>query len=104
MSVHVEPVRVYVFVFLALMVGTGLTVAAAAFDLSGSGVPMANDLVAMAIALAKASLVVWFFMHVRHSTPLTKLVVVGALLWLVFMVALTLGDYDTRGLLGVPGK
>ncbi|HEX6201237.1 MAG TPA: cytochrome C oxidase subunit IV family protein, partial [Thermoanaerobaculia bacterium] len=82
----------------------GLTVLAAAFDLSASGIPFANDLLAMAIAVTKASLVVWFFMHVRHSTPLTKLVVVGALLWLVFMVALTLGDYDTRGLLGVPGK
>lgn len=104
MSVHVEPVRTYVSVFLALMVFTGLTVFAAAFDLSVAGVPFLNDLVAMAIAITKAVLVVWFFMHVRHSTPLTKLVVVGALLWLVFLVALTLGDYDTRGLLGVPGK
>jgi hypothetical protein len=41
---------------------------------------------------------------VRHSTPLTKLVVVAALLWLAFLIALTLADYDTRGLLGVPGK
>ncbi len=104
MSVHVEPVRVYVAVFLALMVLTGLTVFAAAFDLSAVGIPFLNDLVAMAIAIGKAGLVVWFFMHVRHSTPLTKLVVVSALLWLVFLVALTLGDYDTRGLLGVPGK
>ncbi len=104
MSVHVEPVRTYVFVFLALMVFTGLTVFAAAFDLSAAGIPFLNDLVAMAIAITKAALVVWFFMHVRHSTPLTKLVVVGALLWLVFLVTLTLGDYDTRGLLGVPGK
>lgn len=105
MSVHVEPVRIYVLVFAALMVLTGVTVLAAAFDLgAATGTTFMNDLVAMAIALAKAALVVWFFMHVRHSSPLTRLVVVGALLWLVFLVALTMQDYLTRGLLGVPGK
>lgn len=105
MSVHVEPVRTYVLVFLGLMVFTAVTVLAAAFDLgAATGMTFMNDVLAMAIALTKASLVVWFFMHVRHSTPLTKLVVVGALLWLAFLIALTLADYDTRGLLGVPGK
>lgn len=104
MSVHVEPIRTYVAVFLALMVLTALTVFVAAFDLSTDAVPVLNDLAALAIAVLKASLVVWFFMHVRHSTPLTRLVVVGALLWMVFLVAFTLGDYDTRGLLDVPGK
>ncbi len=104
MSVHVEPVKTYVLVFLALMVGTALTVFVAYFDLSTAAVPVMNDLVALAIAVTKAALVVWFFMHVRHSTPLTRLVVVGAILWLVFLVAFTVADYDTRGLLGVPGK
>lgn len=104
MSVHVEPVRTYVTIFLALMVLTGLTVLVAAFDLSTEAVPVMNDLAALAIAVVKAGLVVWFFMHVRHSTPLTRLVVVGALLWMAFLVAFTLGDYDTRGLLDVPGK
>ena len=102
-SVHVDPVRTYVGVFLALMVLTGLTVFVAAFDLSAI-VPFLNDIAALAIAVVKASLVVWFFMHVRHSTPLTRLVVVGVLLWLAFLIAFTLGDYDTRGLLNVPGK
>jgi cytochrome c oxidase subunit 4 len=105
MSVHVEPVRTYVGVFLALMVFTALTVLAAAFDLGAmTGMTFMNDVVAMAIAIVKAILVVWFFMHVSHSTPLTRLVVVSAVLWLVFLVALTLADYNTRGLLGVPGK
>jgi cytochrome c oxidase subunit IV len=105
MSVHVDPVRTYVAVFLGLMVFTVLTVLAAAFDLgAATGMPFMNDVLAMAIAVVKASLVVWFFMHVRHSTPLTRLVVVGSVLWLAFLVVLTLADYDTRGLLGVPGK
>ena len=86
------------------MVLTVLTVFVASFDLSAGGLPFLNDLAALAIAVLKATLVVWFFMHVRHSTPLTKLVVVGVLLRLAFLVAFTLGDYDTRGLLDVPGK
>src|SRR5690606_29685282 len=104
MSVHVEPVKTYVLVFLALMVGTALTVFVAYFDLSTELVPVMNDLVALAIAVTKAALVVWFFLHVRHSTPLTRVVAIGAVLWLVFLVAFTVADYDTRGLLGVPGK
>jgi cytochrome c oxidase subunit 4 len=45
-----------------------------------------------------------FFMHVRHSTKLTKLVVLGGLLWLVILLMLTLSDFTTRGWLGVPGR
>jgi cytochrome c oxidase subunit 4 len=49
-------------------------------------------------------LVALFFMHVRHSTKLTKLVVLGGLLWLVILLMLTLSDFTTRGWLGVPGR
>ena len=99
MSLHVESTRNYILVFAALMVLTVLTVFVAYYDFGAW-----NDVVAMAIAVAKASLVVLIFMHVRHSPPLTKLVVVGSLLWFAFLVALTLGDYWTRGLMGVLGK
>lgn len=99
MSVHVEPVRTYVLVFAALMVLTVATVGVAYFDFG-----LMNNVIAMGIAVAKAVLVVTIFMHVRHATPLTRLVVVGTLLWMVFLVAFTMADYDTRGLLGPPGK
>jgi len=99
MSLHVESKRNYFLVFGALMVLTMLTVYVAYFDFGAW-----NNVVAMAIAVAKASLVVLIFMGVRHSSPLTKLVVIGALLWMVFMVGLTLTDYETRGFLGVLGK
>ncbi len=99
MSVHIEKKRNYLLVFGALLVLTALTTWIAFFDFGAW-----NNVIAMAIALVKASLVVLIFMHVRHSTPLTKLIVVGVLLWLVFMVVLTMDDYATRGLLGVLGK
>jgi cytochrome c oxidase subunit 4 len=59
---------------------------------------------ALAIAVCKMLLVALFFMHVRHSTKLTKLVVLGGLLWLVILLMLTLSDFTTRGWLGVPGR
>ena len=94
MSVHVTPIRVYLMVFGILMVGTALTVWAAFLDLG-----MFNDIVAMAIAVTKATFVVLYFMHVKHSTRLTKITVMAGFLWLAILVALTLSDYFTRGFL-----
>ena len=94
MSVHVTPIRIYLMVFAILMVGTALTVWAAFLDLG-----MFNDVVAMAIAVTKATFVVLYFMHVRHSTRLTKITVVAGFLWLAILVGLLLSDYFTRGFL-----
>ncbi len=99
MSVHVSPVRLYLAIFFALLVGTALTVWAAFMEFG----PF-NNIVAMAIAVAKATLVVLFFMHVKYSTRLTKLVVAGGFLWLGLLFLFTLADYMNRGWLGVAGK
>ena len=48
-------------------------------------------------------LVALFFMHVRHSTLLTRLVVLGGLIWLAILLLLTLTDFLTRGWM-TPGK
>ena len=91
MTEHIVPTRVYYTIFAALMVGTYLTVQAAFLDLG----PL-NTVVALAIACAKAVLVVLYFMHVRYSTRLTWAVVVGSVFWLGILLALTMGDYLTR--------
>ena len=39
---------------------------------------------------------VLFFMHVKYSTRLTWLVVIGSVFWLGILLAMTLGDYLTR--------
>jgi cytochrome c oxidase subunit 4 len=90
-SEHVVPTRVYYLIFAALMVGTYLTVQAAFVDLGAW-----NTVVALAIACAKAALVVLFFMHVKYSTRLTWAVVVGSVFWLGILLALTFSDYLTR--------
>jgi len=92
MSEHVTSPKVYITIFLALMVLTAITILVAFLDLG----PL-NDIAALGIAITKACLVVLFFMHVRHSSPFTKLVVVSGFVWLAFLITLTLADYFTRG-------
>lgn len=105
MTQHVVPLRVYFAVFAALMVLTALTVVAAFFDLAAAtGVPALNDVVMLAIAVTKAVLVVLFFMHVKYSGRLTSLTVLSGVLFFVLLIGITLSDYLTRGLLGIPGK
>jgi len=52
--------------------------------------------VALGIATVKTLLVGLFFMHLIHSSKLTWLVILSALLALAIMLALTLVDYWTR--------
>ena len=99
MSAHVASVRTLFAVFGALLVLTILTAAVAYQDLGALNTP-----VALGIAVFKASLVVWYFMGVRYNTPLTKVVVVAGLFWLLIMFGLTMSDYLTRPWLGVPGR
>jgi cytochrome c oxidase subunit 4 len=99
MTEHIDSIRTYTLVLLALLVLTAATTLVAFVDLGGFSV-----VVALAIAVCKMLLVALFFMHVRHSTKLTKLVVLGGLLWLGILLMLTLSDFTTRGWLGVPGR
>jgi len=93
MSEHVVSRKVYFFIFGALMVFTLLTVWIANFNLPG---PL-NAIVALSIAVTKATLVVLYFMHVRYSSKLTWVFVCAGLIWLIILFAFTLSDYLTRG-------
>jgi cytochrome c oxidase subunit 4 len=92
MSSHILPTRVYYTIFAILLFCTYLTVQMAFLDLGAM-----NTVAALAIAVFKATLVVLFFMHVKYSSRLTWAVVVGSVFWLGIMLALTMGDYLTRG-------
>ncbi|HEY3119568.1 MAG TPA: cytochrome C oxidase subunit IV family protein [Vicinamibacteria bacterium] len=95
---HVVPVGIYIAVFVALLVGTGLTVWVSTLELGVWNTP-----VALAIAVTKAMLVILFFMHVKYSPRLVWVALGAAFFWLVQMIAGTLADYLSRGLLGSPG-
>ena len=100
MSEHIVSVKVYLTIFLILMGGTILTVVAAQADFPG---PL-NAIVAMTIAVFKATAVVLYFMHVRYSSRLIWLIVGSALFWLVILFALTFSDYSTRNWLPALGS
>lgn len=86
-------VKSYLAVFAALLALTALTTAIAFVDLGGVG----NVAVALSIAIVKAALVALYFMHLRHSTPLTVIFAGAGLFWLGLLIVLTLSDYISRG-------
>ena len=96
MSEHIVSIKVYLIIFLALMVGTALTVWAGLRDFPGQ----LNVIIALTIAVIKATLVVLYFMHVRYSSRLIWVVFTSALFWLAILFALTFADYWTRSWLG----
>ena len=89
---HVAPKSLYYLIFLALVVGTGLTVLVAFYDLG-----FMNNVVMLSIAVAKALLVMLFFMHVRWSSRLTWVVAASGFFWLLIMFSITMADYMSRG-------
>jgi cytochrome c oxidase subunit IV len=99
MNQHIMPVRTYVQIFVALIVLLFATIGAAYLPLGPLHFP-----VAMTIAVAKAVLIVLFFMHLLHSHRLTAVVSIAGFLWLAIMIALTLSDYLSRDSLHIPGK
>jgi cytochrome c oxidase subunit 4 len=92
MSGHVSPKSTYYGIFASLMVLTAVTVGVAFVHLGRLNFP-----VAIAIAITKATLVILFFMHVKYSSRLTKMVVGMAIFFLAILLLLTLTDYLSRG-------
>ena len=92
---HIVPIVTYLLVFGALMVGTVLTVWAAGQDFG----PL-NTVVALGIAVTKATLVVLFFMHVKYSPRLTQLWVGAAVAFLALLVLVIVTDYYSPRLYG----
>ena len=91
MSGHIVPKTVYITVFFLLIAFTGLTTWVASVNLGRW-----NTIVALAIAICKATLVVLFFMHVKYTTNLTRIAVVAGFFWLAILLSLTLSDILTR--------
>jgi len=90
-ALHHPSDRTLYGVFAALAVLLVATVAVARLDLGSGSFP-----VAVAIASAKAGLILLYFMGVRYSRPLVWLVAGAGFFWLAILFALTLADYWTR--------
>ena len=88
----IVPRSTYFTIFAALIVLTGLTTAVAFFDLG-----LLNPVVALSIAVFKATLVALFFMHLKYGSRLTWVVAGASVFWLGILLLLILSDYATRG-------
>ena len=99
MSGHIVPLRIYFLIFGALMALTALTVWAAFQDFGTM-----NTVVALVIAVLKATLVILYFMHVRYSSSLVQVAAVAGFLWLVILIGFTVSDVASRGWIPISGS
>ncbi len=83
--------KTFVAVWVALLMLTGLTILAARMQM-GAWSMVAN----IAIASTKASLVLWFFMHLSHEKRLFKLLILVPIITISIIIGLTFFDIGYR--------
>ncbi|MBP1634604.1 MAG: oxidase [Acidobacteria bacterium] len=92
MSDVIVPRRTYYAVFAVLLVLTLVTTEVAFFDFG-----LLNPVIALTIAVVKATFVVLFFMHMKYSSRLTMIIGGAAVFWLGILLVLLMSDYMARG-------
>jgi cytochrome c oxidase subunit IV len=90
-QIHVVNPPIYIAIFLGLLALTALTTGVSFIDLG-----VFNAVIALAIAVFKASLVVLFFMHIHYSSRLLKMTVAAGLFTFCLLITLTMTDYISR--------
>lgn len=91
MAEHIASKKLYFVIFICLLILTIVTWQIAYIDLGRW-----NTVVALIIAIFKAGLVATFFMHLRWSASMMRLVVFAAIFWLAILITLTVGDVFSR--------
>ncbi len=86
-----------ILVWVALMVLLGLTCASAFLHMG-----IWNSVANLGIAVVKASLVGYFFMHLATERAVIRLCAAVALLTLALLFAISAADYATRTIHGAP--
>lgn len=87
----VSPARTYVLVWVALLALLLLTLGSAYLKLG-----WANSAINLAIAVAKALLVMIFFMHLRSSHYVLKIFAAAGFFWLAILIGLAFTDFTSR--------
>jgi cytochrome c oxidase subunit 4 len=82
-------------VWLAVLVLLGISLGSAYVPLGRF-----NSIVCVSIAFVQALLVWTFFMRLRWSGPLVRLIAVVGLIWFLLLLGLSLTDYLTRHTVG----
>lgn len=85
---HVVPLRLLITIFAALIALTFITVGVTFVDFGRDP----NLIIAIAIAVVKASLVALYFMHLRWDSPFNSLVLVAAFVFVALIIIFALVD------------
>jgi cytochrome c oxidase subunit 4 len=95
---HVLPLKIYFGVWAALTALTIITVAVSYVNFNELlGIKNVNLVVAMIVAVTKASLVATFFMHLKYDNKLNAVAFTSSLVFLSIFFFLTFADLMTRG-------
>lgn len=89
---HITPVSTYLLVFAGLMVLLAITLFVGYTDFGAF-----DKSVTLVVAVVKASLIILFFMHLRHSSSLIWVFGTIGFLFLIIMLLIAMGDYAARG-------
>jgi cytochrome c oxidase subunit 4 len=84
---HIVEYKVFVSVWIALIVLTATTITVAGLHLGKF-----STLTALVIASVKASLVLWFFMHLKYEKRLFKVLLMVPIVTLTVIIGLTFFD------------
>ncbi|MCH9682447.1 MAG: cytochrome C oxidase subunit IV family protein [Deltaproteobacteria bacterium] len=88
---HISPIKNYWVVFGALLVLTGLTYAVSYMSLGPASLP-----VAMLVAVAKASLVCAYFMHLKYDDGYHVFIFLSTLIFVGIFFTFTMFDLNSR--------
>ncbi|MBX3118110.1 MAG: cytochrome C oxidase subunit IV family protein [Fimbriimonadaceae bacterium] len=104
-SHHITPPSTYLKVFVLLVIGMAATIGWALFAAKlpqSQELTFLNNIIAMGIAVGKATLVIAFFMGVKYSSKLVRFYALLGFAWVGF-IGFTFCDYATRAWEPVPG-
>jgi cytochrome c oxidase subunit 4 len=94
---HHHSTRSYFVVWAILLTCTVLTVWTGYMDLGKVNLPLA-----LTIATLKASLVIWYFMHMRDAAGTNRIVFITSFVFMFVMIFGVFGDLWTRSPMSLP--
>lgn len=88
---HILSYTLLAVVLGALLILTGVTVAVSYVDLGYLNIP-----IALMVASTKATLVLWFFMHLKYEGPAIQISFIATVFFLTIMISFTFWDVAFR--------
>ena len=89
---HIVPVKFLVFICCILLFLTAVTVWVSRYDFTEINIAEMGIILALAVAIVKATFVGLYFMHLRWDRPFIGFVFVGSMLFVVLFIGVALTD------------